>query len=157
MTDKGDKVMNDSGILGFEEKIVEAFVLEKFADFASVKKSFLAHILKMDEKLKLILNEDLICSLKRIISLMPFPLTIVYEPYYVDRIYRDEYYAYYSKKHFGISRNTKRLIFFRNCYYKKDFLDSSNNKQEKIEKEAYPDDWSYADKPIPSEYSFLLC
>ena len=125
--------MNDNDILEFEEKIVESFVLENFDDFASTDESFLAHILKMDEELNLILNDDLICSLGKIISLMPFPLTIVYEPYYVDRIYRDEYYAYYSKKHFGISRNTKRFIFFRNCYFKEDFLDGSNDKQQKIE------------------------
>lgn len=125
--------MNDNEILGFEEKIVESFVLENFDDFAATDKSFLTHIMEMDKELKFILNNDLICSLGKIISLMPFPLTIVYEPYYVDRIYRDEYYAYYSKKHFGISRNTKRFIFFRNCYYKEDLLDSSNGKQQKIE------------------------
>ena len=124
--------MNDNDILGFEEKIVESFVLENFDDFESIDGSFLAQILEMDEELDLILTEDLISSLKKIISLMPFPLTIVYEPYYVDRIYRDEYYAYYSKKHFGISRNTKRFIFFRNCHYKEDFLDSNNDKQQKI-------------------------
>ena len=110
--------MNDNAILEFEEKIVESFALENFDDFASTDKSLLAHILEMDDELDLILNDDLICSLKKIISLMPFPLTIVYEPYYVDRIYRDEYYTYYSKKHFGISRNTKRFIFFKGCYYK---------------------------------------
>ena len=125
--------MNDNDILGFEEKIVESFVLENFDDFASTDKSFLTHILEMDKELNLVLNKDLICSLGKIIGLMTFPLTIVYEPYYVDRIYRDEYYAYYSKKHFGISRNTKRFIFFRNCYYKEDLLDSSNDKQQKIE------------------------
>lgn len=66
---------------------------------------------------------------------MPFPLTIVYEPYYVDRIYRDEYYTYYSKKHFGISRNTKRFIFFKGCYYKESFLDGCNDKQQDIERD----------------------
>lgn len=126
--------MNDNTILEFEEKIVESFVLENFDDFASTDKSLLAHILEMDDELDLILNDDLICSLKKIISLMPFPLTIVYEPYYVDRIYRDEYYTYYSKKHFGISRNTKRFIFFKGCYYKENFFDSCNDKQRDIEK-----------------------
>lgn len=126
--------MNDNAILEFEEKIVESFVLENFDDFASTDKSLLAHILEMDDELDLILNDDLICSLKKIISLMPFPLTIVYEPYYVDRIYRDEYYTYYSKKHFGISRNTKRFIFFKGCYYKENFFDSCNDKQRDIEK-----------------------
>lgn len=127
--------MNDNDILGFEEKIVESFVLENFDDFAARKESFLTHILEMDKELKLILNNDLVLSLERIISLMPFPLTIVYEPYYVDRIYRDEYYTYYSKKHFGISRNTKRFIFFKGCYYKESFLDGCNDKQQDIERD----------------------
>ncbi len=127
--------MDNNDILGFEEEIVESFALENFDDFASTDESFLAHVSKMDDELKLILNDNLVQSLKQIINLMPFPLTIVYEPYYVDRIYRDEYYTYYSKKHFGISRNTKRLIFFKGCYYKKDFLDCCDDKQQDIEKD----------------------
>ena len=95
--------MDNNDILGFEEEIVESFALENFDDFASTDESFLAHVSKMDDALKLILNDNLVQSLKQIINLMPFPLTIVYEPYYVDRIYRDEYYTYYSKKPFGIS------------------------------------------------------
>ena len=56
--------MNDNDILGFEEKIVESFVLENFDDFAARKESFLTHILEMDKELKLILNNDLVLSLE---------------------------------------------------------------------------------------------
>lgn len=127
--------MENDNILEFEEQIIECYVLESVNDFASIDKSFLTFISTMDKELNSILNSELIVALEKIISLMSFPLTIVYEPYYVDRIYRDEYYAYYSRKHFGISRNTKRLIFFKNCYFKENFIDTNDDVQKNIEED----------------------
>lgn len=54
--------------------------------------------------------------IRNFLKILPYPLTIIYEPYYVDRIYRDEYYRYYARKHFAISRNCRRLIFIHNKY-----------------------------------------
>lgn len=127
--------MENDNMLEFDEQILECFVLESINDYASIDKSFLASISTMDDELNSILNNELIVALEKIISLMPFPLTIVYEPYYVDRIYRDEYYAYYSRKHFGISRNTKRLIFFKNCHIKENFIDTNDDVQKSIEED----------------------
>lgn len=39
-------------------------------------------------------------------------MTFVTEEYYVDRVYRDSYYSYYSCKHFEYSRYCKRLFLF---------------------------------------------
>lgn len=39
-------------------------------------------------------------------------ITFVTEEYYVDRVYRDSYYTYYSCKHFQYSRYCKRLFMF---------------------------------------------
>lgn len=40
-------------------------------------------------------------------------LTLVVEPYYVDRSYRDIYYSYYAAKHFSYDRYCKRLFIFK--------------------------------------------
>ncbi len=39
-------------------------------------------------------------------------ITFVTEEYYIDRVYRDSYYTYYSCKHFEYSRYCKRLFIF---------------------------------------------
>lgn len=39
-------------------------------------------------------------------------ITFITEEYYIDRVYRDSYYAYYSCKHFEYSRYCKRLFLF---------------------------------------------
>lgn len=39
-------------------------------------------------------------------------ITFVIEEYYIDRVYRDSYYTYYSCKHFEYSRYCKRLFVF---------------------------------------------
>lgn len=131
----GEKSMSHKQIIKFNERVVESYVLKKIEDFDITKGNFLSRIRKTDKELNAILTRKLIENLKKILELIPFPLTIIYEPYYVDRVYRDEYYAFYSKKHFDISRNTKRLIFFSGCYYKKDFLDNNREIHEKIEKD----------------------
>lgn len=39
-------------------------------------------------------------------------ITVTIEDYYIDRVYRDSYYTYYSCKHFAYSRYCKRLFMF---------------------------------------------
>lgn len=56
--------------------------------------------------------------------------TVVVEEHYVDRVYRDSYYFYYSSKHFCYDRFCKRLCLFQgtfNC----DFYDCSCSELEK--------------------------
>lgn len=56
--------------------------------------------------------------------------TIVVEDHYVDRVYRDSYYFYYSGKHFSYSRFCKRLCLFQgtlDC----DFFECSCDELEK--------------------------
>lgn len=40
-------------------------------------------------------------------------ITIVLENYYVDRVYRDSYYNFFSNKHLEFERNSKRITFFQ--------------------------------------------
>ena len=40
-------------------------------------------------------------------------ITIVVENYYVDRIYRDSYYNFFSNKHLEFNRNCRRITFFQ--------------------------------------------
>lgn len=53
-----------------------------------------------------------VLSFYRILEMMPKPVLIVLEPYYVDMLYRDSYYHYYSEVLTEISRNCCRLSFF---------------------------------------------
>lgn len=61
-----------------------------------------------------------------LLRILPYPLTVVYEPYYVDRVYRDEFYHYYASKHFAISRNCRRLTFLHHIYSDRQLLSSSD-------------------------------
>ncbi len=122
-------------LLDFDEKFVEPYCLSCLEDFDVVEDNFLDRIKQKDGELEFVLNSTVEKKLKELMEVMPFPLTIIYDPYYVDRVYRDEYYAYFSKKHFNILRNTKRLIFVRNEYVLKDFLDDDEIMHEKIERD----------------------
>lgn len=51
-----------------------------------------------------------------------FPMTSVYDKYYVDRVYRDAYYSYFSNKHFDMPRNCQRLALFQGSFIYEDFL-----------------------------------
>lgn len=71
--------------------------------------------------------------IRSLLEILPYPLTIIYEPYYVDRVYRDEYYRYYAKKHFAISRNCQRLIFIHNKYTDQQLLSDNDAVHDAIE------------------------
>ena len=51
-------------------------------------------------------------------------MTIVVEDYYIDRIYRDSYYTYYSNKHFEVNRYCKRVFAFVGCLFSDNHVDS---------------------------------
>ena len=76
--------------------------------------------------------ESWIANLLRI---LPYPLTVIYDPYYVDRVYRDEFYRYYASKHFAISRNCRRLTFIHNIYSDRKLLSSSERTHKAIEQD----------------------
>lgn len=56
--------------------------------------------------------------------------TVVLEDHYVDRVYRDSYYFYYSGKHFNYSRFCKRLCLF-NGILGHEFYDCMSEELEK--------------------------
>lgn len=53
-------------------------------------------------------------------------ITVVVENHYVDRVYRDSYYFYYSSKHFNYLRFCKRISIFEG-QLKKSFFDCLNS------------------------------
>lgn len=57
-------------------------------------------------------QENSVKKLVKIVELIKLPVTLVLEQYYVDKVYRDMYYRYYSSKHFTYNRNCKRLSIF---------------------------------------------
>lgn len=129
------KIGQDS-LVDFSQQMVQSFILDCEEDFKETDgehKSFLECLEKIDEEVKDMLSPVLITGLANLIKVMPFPLTIIYDNYYVDSIYRDEYYSFFSKKHFGISRNTKRLIFVKNKHTKREFLSDNPTVYKKIE------------------------
>lgn len=63
-----------------------------------------------------------------IFELMKYPLTILVEENYIDKVFRDSYYAFYSHKHFDIPRECKRITFF-NCEFSHEDLYDDNMKE----------------------------
>lgn len=120
-------------IIKFNDQYVKAYCIESFSDFNDEKNNFVKCICNDDKEIDKILNEKLVNKIKEIIIKVSFPLTIIYEPYYVDQLYRDEYYTFYSKKHFGLSRNTKRLILISGKFTNKDFIVDDEETHRKIE------------------------
>lgn len=63
--------------------------------------------------------------MKLLVSTLKFPITIVYENSYVDKLFRDTYYTYFSSKHFEISRTCERLTLFEGDFSYADFLNNA--------------------------------
>lgn len=61
--------------------------------------------------------------------------TVVYEPYYIDKVYRDEYYEFYSRRHFIMPSYTKRFTFIQGEYSYDELLQCKNQKD--IEENIY--------------------
>ena len=57
-------------------------------------------------------NDSLNDRLEQAFEKIDLPCTAVCEYDYVDRIYRDTYYNYFSGKYYPFDRNCKRLSFF---------------------------------------------
>lgn len=65
--------------------------------------------------------------LHALISEMPYPLTIVFESDYVEKVFRDTYYTYFSRKFVSLPRNCQRLAFFKGEYKYEDFLNADES------------------------------
>lgn len=57
-------------------------------------------------------NSDTV-RLKRIFTLVSYPFVIFVESDYVDKVYRDSYYTFFSNKHISPERNCIRLSIFK--------------------------------------------
>ncbi len=51
--------------------------------------------------------------LKRIFNLITYPFVIFIETEYVDKVYRDSYYTFFSNKHITHERNCIRISLFK--------------------------------------------
>ncbi len=67
---------------------------------------------------RIVQNNSSVKKLIQLIELLDLPLTIILENYYVDKVYRDMYYRYYSNKHFMHDRNCKRISIFEGIFNK---------------------------------------
>ena len=84
----------------------------------------IAHLKTIEETNKLcdevkFLNREFI---NKILSNVNFPVTVLIDSTYVDKVYRDSFYIYLSSKHFNYDRNCKRLSIFQGKYELEDFL-----------------------------------
>lgn len=119
-------------MIKFKER-VRLLYLEKDSDVDEILKRIVDIDVDFENYYDMDNDNGVESRLKSIIKKFEFPITIVYEPYYVDWVYRDEYYRYYAKKHFSISRNTKRLIFIQHIYRKDELLSNDSETYKKIE------------------------
>lgn len=72
-------------------------------------------------------------KLNKILDMIGYPVTVVCEFYYVDKVFRDSYYNYFGAKHLKIERNCKRLSFFNVAVTENMFYNdySENNELQK--------------------------
>ena len=89
-----NKINEKNELIDFEPQMLETVTLDCENDFGG----FLQIVSETDSEMKNILSPVIEEGLKELVKLMPFPLTIVYDRYYVDSIYRDEYYNEDSEK-----------------------------------------------------------
>ena len=70
----------------------------------------------------------------RICDLYGYPMTIIHQLQYTDKMYRDAYYVYLSHLHFDIDRHCQRLALFMGEHLFETFFDSDshNELQEKF-------------------------
>ena len=92
------------------------------------KKSFIAFILDIpndadDNELKSNKSFNILCE---IFLAIEDSLTIVVEENYVDRIYRDSYYFYYSGKHSDYNRFCRRICLFKGEWENFDSLNEND-------------------------------
>ena len=64
---------------------------------------------------------------------LPCPFTLIYEPYYIDRSFRDTYYMYFSNQHFKIERSSKRLSVVLGAYDWESYFSGDEEIRQKIE------------------------
>lgn len=61
-------------------------------------------------------------KIKDILAIIGYPLTIVCEYNYVDKVFRDSYYNYFSSKHLEIEKIVKDCLFLTWKYNRKSFM-----------------------------------
>lgn len=71
--------------------------------------------------------------LLEIIRCVSSGLTVVCEPNYVDRVYRDTYYTYFATKYDAPSRNCKRLFLFVGEFLPKDIFDYADDNRQRLQ------------------------
>lgn len=76
-----------------------------------------------------------------------YPMTVIYEKSYVDKLYRNTYYTYFSNKHFDIPRECKRLIIFRGEFEYENFFEEIKSEMHQKLEEALVG--SIVIKPVP--------
>lgn len=127
-----DKVIEKVSILDYNGhiKLMEAFmeiVSENFPQLNMIADSIQYEILcdenkaiKYCDKIPYI-NKQLFVS---ICKLYDYPITVICQLQYIDKMYRDAYYIYLSHLHFDIGRHCQRLALFKGEIAIEHFFDS---------------------------------
>ncbi|MDU1229910.1 MULTISPECIES: hypothetical protein [Clostridium] len=95
----------------------------------------LSHIININDKQDIIdklvplckLNDNSTDKISTICNQIKFPLTIILEDYYIDKVYRDTFFLYFSQKHFNCEKHCKRLTFFKSSFTQDDFYDKTSS------------------------------
>ena len=69
-----------------------------------------------------------------IFEMVQYPFTVIFEREYVDKLYRDTYYAYFASKHTQFAKNCKRLSFFQGYIKPEKFFEFDENTEEVLQK-----------------------
>lgn len=93
-------------------------------------KKFEIHVITLDnqediDELQKVITTYNESWIKLLLGTLKFPITIVYEEFYVDKLFRDSYYTYFSSKHFEIDRTCGRLTLFEGKFTYEDFLNNT--------------------------------
>lgn len=71
--------------------------------------------------------------MRKQLNALPLPYTIINESYYIDKSYRDTYYAYFSNQHFSKKPFSRRLSFVSGVITIDDFFSEDSITQERLE------------------------
>lgn len=72
--------------------------------------------------------------LKKFLSDLPKPVTVIQEGYHIDPSFRDTYYMYFSNQHFQVKRYSRRLSFFLGEFGSEQYFSEDPQIQDQLQK-----------------------
>ncbi len=72
-------------------------------------------------------KRDFFSLAPKLSQIIEYPVSIVHEKYYIEKVYRDSYYSFFSSKHFTIERHCQRFTLFEGVLSYEMLHDYSNH------------------------------